>query len=163
MAKDSSFDVTSKIDLQEVDNAIHQAQKEVQQRFDFKGSKASLLREGNAIVLHADDEFKLRALVEVLEGKLVKRKVPLKGLSYGQADPAAGDTVRQRVDIQQGIPIEKAREVVKIIKGLGRKVQAQIMEDQVRVSGRSKDDLQAVMQALRDTDLGIDMQFTNYR
>ena len=163
MAKDSSFDVTSKIDLQEVDNAIHQAQKEVQQRFDFKGSKASLLREGNALVLQAGDEFKLRALVEILEGKLVKRKVPLKGLSYGKAEPAAGDTVRQRVDIQQGIPIEKAREVVKIIKGLGLKVQAQIMEDQVRVSARAKDDLQAVIQALRDTDLGIDMQFTNYR
>jgi hypothetical protein len=163
MAKDSSFDVASKIDLQEADNAIHQTQKEIAQRFDFKGSKASVVREGHAIVLHAEDEFKLRSVVEVLEGKLVKRKVPLKGLAYGKVEPAAGDTVRQRVDIQQGIPMEKAREVVKVIKSLGLKVQAQIMEDQVRVSGRSKDDLQAVMRALREKDLGIDMQFTNYR
>ncbi len=163
MAKDVSFDIASKIDLQEVDNAILQAQKEIGQRFDFKGTKVNVWREGNDILLGADDEFKLRSLVEVLEGKLVKRKVPLKGLEYGKVDPAAGGTVRQRVAIQQGIPIEKARELVKRIKGTGLKVQAQIMEDQVRVSGRSKDDLQAVIQELRKTDLGIDMQFTNYR
>ena len=148
---------------QEVDNAIQQTQKEIGQRFDFKGTKVNVRREGNDIVLHADDEFKLRSLVEVLEAKLVKRKVPLKGLSYGKVEPAAGSTVRQQAALQQGIPIEKAREIVKRIKGMGIKVQAQIMEDQVRVTGRSKDDLQTVIQELRKTDLGIDMQFTNYR
>ncbi len=163
MTKEFSFDVASKIDLQEVDNALHQAQKEIGQRFDFKGSKTKVWREGSDIILHTDDEFKLRSVVEVLEAKLVKRKVPLKGLRYGTVEPAAGNTVRQRVAIQQGIPVEKAREIVKLIKGTGLKVQAQIMEDQVRVSGRSKDDLQAVLQALRQADLGIDMQFTNYR
>jgi cyclic-di-GMP-binding protein len=163
MATESSFDVASKIDLQEVDNAIHQTQKEIAQRFDFKGSKAGVVREAQEIVLHAESDFKLRALVEILEGKLVKRKVPLKGLGYGKVEPAAGDTVRQKAAIQQGIPIEKAREIVKIIKGLGIKVQAQIMEDQVRVSAKAKDDLQAVIQALRSKDLGIDIQFTNYR
>ncbi len=163
MAKDVSFDIASKIDLQEVDNAILQAQKEIAQRFDFKGTKVNVWRDGNDILLGADDEFKLRSLVEVLEAKLVKRKVPLKGLDYAKVEPAAGGTVRQRVAIQQGIPIEKARELVKQIKALGLKVQAQIMEDQVRVSGRSKDDLQTVIQELRRADLGIDMQFTNYR
>lgn len=163
MANDVSFDIASKIDLQEVDNAIQQTQKEIGQRFDFKGTKVNVRREENAIVLHADDEFKLRSLVEVLEAKLVKRKVPLKGLSYGKVEPAAGSTVRQQATLQQGIPIEKAREIVKRIKGMGLKVQAQIMEDQVRVSGRAKDDLQTVIQELRKTDLGIDMQFTNYR
>ena len=163
MAKDVSFDIASKIDRQEVDNAIQQTQKEIGQRFDFKGTKVNVRREGNDIVLHADDEFKLRSLVEVLEAKLVKRKVPLKGLSYGKVEPAAGSTVRQQAALQQGIPIEKAREIVKRIKGMGIKVQAQIMEDQVRVTGRSKDDLQTVIQELRNTDLGIDMQFTNYR
>ena len=113
--------------------------------------------------LQGDDEFKLRALVEVLEGKLVKRKVPLKGLSYGKVEPAAGGTARQRAAVQRGIPAEKAREIVKLIKAMGLKVQAQIMEDQVRVTGRSKDDLQAVVQQLRQAELGIDVQFTNYR
>lgn len=163
MSKDASFDIACKIDLQEVDNAIHQTQKEIAQRFDFKGSKASVAREENEIALHADYEYKLRSLVEILEGKLVKRKVPLKGLSYGQIEAAAGGTARQKVGIQQGIPIEKAREIVKRVKGMGFKVQVQIMEDQVRVSGRSKDDLQAVIQSLRNADLGIDMQFINYR
>jgi len=163
MATESSFDIASKIDLQEVDNAIHQTQKEIAQRFDFKEAKASVVREGNDLVLHADSDFKLRALVEILEGKLVKRKVPVKGLTYGKVEPAAGDTVRQKAAIQQGIPIEKAREIVKIVKGLGLKVQVQIMQDQVRVSGRVKDDLQAVIQQLRAKDLGIDVQFTNYR
>ncbi|HYB73154.1 MAG TPA: YajQ family cyclic di-GMP-binding protein [Candidatus Sulfotelmatobacter sp.] len=163
MAKDVSFDIASKIDLQEVDNAIQQTQKEILQRFDFKGAKVTVRREENTIVLQADDEFKLRSVVEVLEAKLVKRKVPLRGLSYGKVEPAAGSTVRQEATIQQGIPTEKAREIVKRIKGMGLRVQVQIMEDQVRVSGRSKDDLQTVIQELRKTDVGIDMQFTNYR
>lgn len=163
MASENSFDIASKIDLAEVDNAVNQTAKEVAQRFDFKGAKASVTREGDALVLHAADEFKVKSLVEILEGKLVKRQVPLKGLSYGKVEAAAGGTTRQRVEIQQGIPVEKAREIVKMIKGLGKKVQAQIMEDQVRVSGKSKDDLQAVMEHLRAADLGIHLQFTNYR
>jgi uncharacterized protein YajQ (UPF0234 family) len=163
MGKDVSFDIASKIDLQEVDNGIQQTQKEIEQRFDFKGSKVTVRREDNTLVLQADDEFKLRSVIEVLEAKLVKRKVPLRGLSYGKVEPAAGSTVRQQATIQQGIPIEKAREIVKRIKGMGLKVQVQIMEDQVRVSGRSRDDLQIVIQELRKLDLGIDMQFTNYR
>ena len=163
MAKDTSFDIASKIDLQEVDNAIHQTQKEIGQRFDFKGTKVNIWREGDDVILQGDDEFKLRALVEVFQEKLVKRKVPLKGLSYGKIEPAAGGTVRQRAAVQRGIPVEKAREIVKLIKAMGLKVQPQIMEDQVRVSGRSKDDLQAAIQQLRQADLGIDVQFTNYR
>ncbi len=163
MAQESSFDIACRVDLSECDNAIQQAIKEMGQRFDFKGSRCSIQREEVAILLQADDEYKLRALTELLEGKLVKRKVPLKALTYGKVEPAAGGSVRQRVEIQQGIPVEKAREIVKRIKATGLKVQAQIREDEVRVSGRSKDDLQGIIQALRDLDLGIELQFTNYR
>lgn len=163
MATESSFDIACRVDLSECDNAIQQAIKEMGQRFDFKGSRCSIHREEAAILLQADDEYKLRALTELLEGKLVKRKVPLKALTYGKVEPAAGGSVRQRVEIQQGIPVEKAREIVKRIKATGLKVQAQIREDEVRVSGRSKDDLQAIIRALRDLDLGIELQFTNYR
>ncbi|MBI3002116.1 MAG: YajQ family cyclic di-GMP-binding protein [candidate division NC10 bacterium] len=163
MAKESSFDVVCRVDLSECDNAIQQAMREVAQRFDFKGTRCNVRREETAIVLAADDEYKLRALTELTEGKLVKRKVPLKALTYGNVEPAAGGTVRQRVTIQQGIPVEKAREIVKRVKASGLKVQAQIREDEVRVSGKSRDDLQAVMRALREEDLGIELQFTNYR
>lgn len=163
MAKEASFDVVCRVDLSECDNAIQQAMREVGQRFDFKGTRCSVRREEAAILLTADDEYKLRALTELTEGKLVKRKVPLKALTYGKVEPAAGGTVRQRVEIQQGIPVEKAREIVKRIKAGGLKVQAQIREGEVRVSGKSRDDLQAVIRALRDEDLGIELQFTNYR
>jgi len=163
MATECSFDVVSKVDLQEVDNAVHQTMREVGQRFDFKGSKAAVTREENALQLAAEDEFTLRQLTEILETKLVKRQVPLKALSRGKAEPAGGGRVRQRIELQQGIPIEKAREIVKLVKGTKRKVQAQIQEDQVRVFGRDKDELQAVVQYLRDQDLGIHMQFLNYR
>ena len=160
---DSSFDVVSSVDLQEVKNAISQAMKEIQTRFDLKGSRSEVSLAGNELVLQAPDEFKLKAVKDVLEGRLVKRSVPLKALSYGKIDEALGGTVRQKVTLQQGIPTDKAREIVKLVKGTKLKVQAAIQADQVRVSGKKKDDLQAVMRLLKETDLGIDMQFTNYR
>ena len=162
---DNTFDVVSKIELPEVSNAVQQALKELQQRYDLKNSHSSIeLREKeNKIFLQSQDEFKLRAVNELLEQKLVKRKVPLKGLSYGTVTPAAGSTVRQEISLQQGIPIEKAREIVRIIKDSKKKVQASIQGDFVRVSGKDRDALQDVIQLLRQTDFGIDMQFTNYR
>lgn len=163
MAKECSFDIASKVDLQEVDNSVHQTTREIQQRFDFKGSPASVTREEHALVLSAEDEFKLRQVLDILETKLVKRQVPLKALIRGDVEPAGGGRVRQRIDLQQGIPIEKAREIVKLIKGTKRKVQAQIQDDQVRVFGRDKDELQAVMQFLREQELGIHTQFVNFR
>lgn len=163
MVSECSFDIASKVDLQEVDNAIHQTMREIGQRFDFKGSAATVTREGPALLLGAEDDFKLRQMLEILEGKLVKRQVPLKALTRGKVEPAAGGRVRQHIDLQQGIPMEKARELVKLIKGGKFKVQAQIQEDQVRVFGRDRDQLQAVIQFLRQQDLGIHMQFINYR
>ncbi|MFI5341870.1 MAG: YajQ family cyclic di-GMP-binding protein [Candidatus Methylomirabilales bacterium] len=163
MAGECSFDVASKVDLQEVDNAVHQTMREIGQRFDFKGSVADVTREEHALLLTAEDDFKLKQTLEILEGKLVKRQVPLKALTHGKVEPAAGGRVRQRIELQQGIPTEKARELVKLIKGAKFKVQAQIQEDQVRVFGRDRDELQAVIQFLRQQELGIHMQFINYR
>jgi uncharacterized protein YajQ (UPF0234 family) len=160
---DSSFDVVSSVDLQEVKNAIAQATKEIQTRFDLKASGSSVELQGEEIVLASNDEFKLKAVRDVLEGRLVKRSVPLKALTFGAVDQALGGTVRQRVTLQKGIPTDKAREIVKLIKGTKLKVQAAIQGDQLRVSGKNKDDLQAVIGMLKATDLGIDMQFTNYR
>jgi uncharacterized protein YajQ (UPF0234 family) len=154
----------SKIDLQEVSNAIQQALKEIHTRFDLKDSKSSIELEGkDAIVLHSIDEFKLKAVNDVFQQKLVKRGVPLKGLTYGAVEPAAGSTVRQKISLQQGIPVEKAREIVKLIKNSKQKVQASIQGDLVRVSGKDRDSLQAVIALVKQNDLGIDMQFTNYR
>ncbi len=163
MAKECSFDIASKIDLQEVDNAVHQTVREIAQRFDFKGSQTTVARDSGAILLDADDDFKLRQVVDILESKLVKRNVPLKALDRGKVEPAAGGRVRQRIELQQGIPTEKAREIVKRIKETKRKVQAQIQEDQVRVFGRDRDELQAVIQVLRQQEFGIHMEFVNYR
>ncbi len=162
---DNSFDIVSEVQLPEVQNAIQQALKEVHTRFDLKDSKSTieLNEKEKKILLHSKDEFKLRAVIEILEQKLVKRKVPLKALTYGPVIPAAGSTVRQEIALQQGIPIEKAREIVKRIKESKKKVQASIQGDFVRVSGRDRDTLQEVIQMLRATDFGIDMQFTNYR
>lgn len=162
---DNSFDIASKIDLNEVNNAIHQTLKEVQTRYDLKNSKSQieLNQKDRKILLACQDEFKLRAVTEILEFKLVKRGVPLKGLSYGEVIPAAGSSVRQEVSIQQGIPIEKAREIVKRIKESKIRVQASIQGDLVRVSGKSRDLLQEVIHLLRQQDFGIDVQFTNYR
>ena len=163
MASECSFDIASKVDLQEVDNAVHQTIREIGQRFDFKGSVATVTREESGLVLTGEDEFKLRQVLDILEGKLVKRQVPLKALSRGTVESAKGGQVRQRIEIQQGIPMEKAREIVKLIKGTKHKVQAQIQESQVRVFARDKDELQAVIQFLRQQDLGIHVQFMNYR
>jgi len=162
---DNTFDVVSKIELPEVLNAIQQAQKEIQQRYDLKDSHSNieLKEKENKIILASKDEFKLKAVIDILQGKLVKRQVPLKGLSYGEIVPAAGSTVRQEITLQQGIPTEKARDIVKKIKDSKLKVQASIQGDFVRVSGRDRDVLQSVIQLLRASDFGIDMQFTNYR
>jgi cyclic-di-GMP-binding protein len=163
MATEFSFDVVSKTDMQEVSNAIQQAQKELAQRFDFKGSKSSIELSGEELVLVSDDEGKLVSVKDIVETKLVKRKVSLKALEYGKVEPAAGGTVRQRAKIVQGIETEKAKAIVKTIKDAKVKVQASIQADQVRVTGRSKDDLQRAMTLVRETDYGIPLQFTNYR
>jgi cyclic-di-GMP-binding protein len=162
---DNSFDIVSKIDLPEVSNAVQQAVKEIQQRFDLKDSRSSIeLREKeNKILLASSDEFKLKAVTDVLQAKLVKRSVPLKGLSYGVITPAGGSTVRQEITLQQGIAIEKARDIVKTIKDSKKKAQASIQGDLVRVSAKDRDTLQEIIAVLRGHDFGIDMQFTNYR
>jgi hypothetical protein len=160
---DSSFDIVSSVNLQEVKNAIAQATKEIQTRFDLKASNSSIELQGEEVALASADEYKLKAVREVLEERLVKRGVPLKALTYGNVDQALGQTVRQRITMQKGIPSEKAREIVKLIKGSKLKVQAAIQGDQLRVSGKNRDDLQGVIRLLKGTDLGIDMQFTNYR
>lgn len=163
MAQEFSFDVVSKTDMQEVANAIQQAQKELAQRFDFKGSKSSIELAAEELILVSDDEGKLVSVKDILETKLVKRKVSLKALDYGKIEQAAGGTVRQKAKIVQGIEVEKAKEIVKTIKDAKVKVQASIQSDQVRVVGRSKDDLQRAMTLVRETDYGIPLQFTNYR
>lgn len=161
---DNSFDIVSKIDLQEVSNAIQQAMKEISTRFDLKDSKSQIALEGkDAIILHSADEYKLKAANDVFQQKLVKRGVPLKGLIYGTPESAAGGTVKQKITMQQGIPIEKAREIVKLVKESKKKVQASIQGDLVRVSGKDRDTLQEIIALLRQKDFGIDMQFTNYR
>ena len=162
---DNTFDVVSKIEMPEVLNSVQQALKEVHQRYDLKDSHSSieLNEKENKILLTSKDEFKLRAVIDILESKLVRRKVPLKNLTFGEVIPAAGSTVRQEISLQQGIPTEKAREIVKKIKDSKLKVQASIQGDFVRVAGRDRDTLQMVIKLLRDADFGIDMQFTNYR
>jgi uncharacterized protein YajQ (UPF0234 family) len=167
VAKDSSFDVVSEVDLQEVRNAVDQAQREISQRFDFKGtdSNVELTEEGGnpAITVRSNTEQKVKDCVKVLEEKLVKRKVPVKALQRGDVQPAAGGTARQSLGINQGIATEKAREIVKFVKDQKVKAQVAIQGDQVRISSKSKDVLQDVMQSLRDQDFGIPLQFTNYR
>src|SRR5882672_12658547 len=163
MAQQNSFDIVSQVDRAEIVNAINQTMKEVQQRFDFKGSAASVALEDKELVLNAEDETKLRNMNDILQQKLVRRGVPLKAFTYGKAEPAAGSTVRQRAEIQQGIPQDKAKEIVKFIKETKVKVQAAIQSDVVRVTGRDRDTLQDVIAKLKDKDFGIHMQFTNYR
>ena len=163
MAQQNSFDIVSEVDRAELTNAINQTIKEVRQRFDFKGSAANVAMEAEELVLTAEDETKLRNMNDILQQKLVRRGVPLKALSYGDVDPAAGGTVRQRVKIQQGIPQDKAKEVVKFIKDSKAKVQASIQGDVVRVSGKDRDTLQDIIAKLKGKDFGIHMQFSNYR
>ena len=163
MAQQNSFDIVSQVEMAEVKNALDQAMKEVRQRFDFKGSRAEVTLEEHDLVLHAEDETRLRNMNDILQQKLVRRGVPLKALSYGRAEPAAGGTVRQRASIQQGIPSDKAKEIVKFIKETKLKVQAAIQGDVVRVTGRDRDTLQDVIAQLKAKDFGINMQYTNYR
>lgn len=161
---ENTFDIVSKIDLQEVSNAIQHALKEVHTRFDLKDSKSNIELDGKeTIVLHSIDDYKLKAVNDVFQQKLVKRGVPLKGLTYAAIEPATGGTAKQRITMQQGIPIEKAREIVKAIKDTKKKVNASIQGDLVRVSGKDRDSLQEIIALLRQKDFGIDMQFTNYR
>lgn len=164
MASENSFDIVSKVDLQEVSNAIQNALKEVHTRFDLKDSKSDIKLEGkDALILSSVDEYKLKAVNDILQSKLVKRGVPIKALTYGTVEPAAGSTVRQKVTMQQGIPTEKAKEIVRVIKDSKKKVQASIQGDTVRVSGKDRDTLQEIIALLKSHDFGIDMQFTNYR
>ena len=165
-SKNSSFDITSETDLAEVQNACNQTMLEIRQRFDFKGSKSQVEIDMKTaeIKILTDDAHKLKSVIDIIQGKLVKRKISIKALDYGNVEAASGDTVRQSIKIQQGIPQEKGKEIVKHIKTLGlKKMQAQIMDDQVRVTGKDKDDLQSVIESLKQKDFGIDMTFTNYR
>ena len=166
MAKNSTFDITSTIDLQEVDNAINQARKEVGQRYDFKGSTAEIEFEKDpaSLTLTADDDYKLKALIDVVQSKLIKRGVPIRNMDYKEIQPASGGAVRQVIALQQGISTEKGKEIVKEIKQAGfKKVQAQIQDDQVRVQSPSIDELQAVIALLKQEDFGLELQFGNFR
>jgi len=165
MADEHSFDIVSKVDLQEVSNAVQQALKEIGQRFDFRGSKSSIELDNasNEIRLVSDDEYRLKSVLDILQGKLVKRNVSLKSLTYGKIESALSGTVKQVITLQQGIPTDKAKEIVKVIKGAKLKVQSEIQQDQVRVRAKKIDDLQSVIAFLKDQDFGIHMEFMNYR
>ena len=165
MAKNCSFDIVSNVDLQEVKNAITQATMEIRQRFDFKGSKSEINLDEKvpALNLISDDDHKMKSVVDTLEGKLIKRKVSLKALTYGKVEAAGGNTVRQTITLQQGISQDKGKEIVKAVKGMKIKVQGQVMDDLVRISGKNRDDLQEVMAELQSKDFDIAMSFTNYR
>jgi cyclic-di-GMP-binding protein len=158
-----SFDIVSKVDMQEVDNAVNQTVKEIIQRYDFKGTKSEVTLENDAVKILADDDFKLKAIVEILQSKFVKRGLSLKSLDFGKKETASGSMVRQLITIQQGISKEKGKEVNSVIKETKLKVQSQIQDDQVRVTGKNIDDLQAVIQTLKGKDLGVELQFVNFR
>lgn len=163
MAKDCSFDVVSEVNMQEMDNAVNQTLKEIHQRYDFKGSKAEMEIDKDNLKISAEDEYKLEAMLDILRTKMVKRNVPLKCLKPGKVEPASGGSVRQAVTIQKGISKEQGKDIVAAVKDLKLKVQAQIMEDQVRVTGAKRDDLQTVIQHLKAKDFGVDLQFVNLR
>lgn len=163
MAKDSSFDIVSEVDLQEMDNAVNQAMKEIAQRYDFKGSKAQITLEKDSLKLTAEDDYKINAMFDILAGKMIKRGISAKALNPGKIDNASGGTLKQNIEIQNGLNKEKAKEIAAYIKELKLKVQAQIMDDKVRVSAAKKDDLQLVIQSLKAKDFSIDLQFMNLR
>lgn len=163
MAKDCSFDIVSQTDMQEVSNAVNQAMKEIGQRFDFRGSKSSVSLEGGELKVVSDDAFKLENVLDILKAKAIKRNVSIKSFDYGKVEPAAQGTVRQIIRVKSGIGKEDAKKVVALIKETKLKVQAQIQEEQVRVTGKNKDDLQQVIAKLKQTDLPIDLQFVNFR
>ncbi len=163
MAKECSFDVVSKIDMQEVKNAVNQTNKEISQRYDFRNSKAEVVLEEDTVKILADSDFQLKSVIDILESKLIRRKVAVKNLEYGKVESASGGMVRQSISIKQGIDDKTAKKIVKDIKSLKLKVQAKIMEDQLRVSGKKKDDLQQVIQFLKQNDYGLELQFVNFR
>jgi uncharacterized protein YajQ (UPF0234 family) len=158
-----SFDIVSKVDMQEIDNAVNQTVKEIAQRYDFKGTKSEVTLDKEAIRVLADDDFRLKAIVDILQSKCVKRGIPLKALQYGKAEPASGGMMRQLITIQQGVSKEKGKEIIGVIKETKLKVQGQIQEDQVRVTGKNIDDLQETIRVLKGKDLGLDLQFINFR
>jgi len=163
MASEHSFDIVSRVDLQEVNNAVQQTLKEIGTRFDFKGSQSDIKLEKDVLVVVSDDEYKLKSVLDILQSRLVKRGVPLRNLEYGKPEPAAGGTVRQQIKLKQGIDQENAKKINNLIRDTKLKVKSQIQGDQIRVSGKSKDDLQAVIAALRSADLPLELQFVNYR
>jgi uncharacterized protein YajQ (UPF0234 family) len=163
MAAENSFDIVCKVDMQEVTNALDQARREIETRYDLKGSKNEVKLEETDITLTVADEMKLKAVIDILQSKLHKRGVPLKALDYGKVEEASGGALRQKITIQQGIPIEKAREIVRLVKDSKVRVQAAIQEDQVRVSGKNRDDLQKIIALVKEKDFGVALQFTNYR
>ncbi|OPX84675.1 MAG: putative nucleotide-binding protein [Pelotomaculum sp. PtaB.Bin104] len=163
MAKENTFDIVSQVEMPEVHNAVDQSLRELRTRYDFKGSKSDINFDGAEIVLAADDEFKLKSLIEIFETKLVRRGINLKALRYGKIEPAAKDTVRQRVTLVQGLDKEKAKVITKLVKDSKLKVQATVQGDQVRISGKNRDDLQAIMQVIKDHDFDIPIQFVNLR
>ena len=165
MAEAHSFDIVCVVDMQEVDNAVNQAMKEIGQRFDFKGSKSNINIDNDkgVVTVISDDEQKIKSVIDILQSKLVRRGISLKALSYGKVEPAAGDTVKQVITLQQGIPQDKAKEIVKFIKNTKIKVTSEIQKEQVRVKGKKIDDLQAIMSRVKEKDFGIHLQFTNYR
>lgn len=158
-----SFDIVSKVDLQELSNAINQAMREIENRYDFRGSKSEIKQEKNEVIVISDDEYKLNAVIDVLQSKLVRRGISLKSLEYGKVEPAASGTVRQTITIKQGIDRETAKVINTMIRDSKLKVKSQIQGDQIRVSGKSKDDLQRVMAMCREADLPVDVQFVNLR
>lgn len=162
---DNSFDIVSNVDLQEVSNAVQQAMKEIGQRFDFRGSKSNIELDkiNNQLAIVSDDEYKMKSVIDILQSKLIKREVPLKALDYGKIEPAASSTVKQIVTLQQGIPTEKGKDIVKFIKNAKLKVQAEIQKDQLRVRAKKIDDLQSVIKLLKEQDFGIHIDFVNYR
>lgn len=163
MAKDSSFDVVSEVNMQEVVNAVNQTKKEITQRYDFKGSKTTVDLEGDTIKIVTEDDFRLNNVADILKTRLITRKVAIRNLQYGKVEDAAGGMVRQIITIRQGLSAETAKAIVKDIKTAKLKVQASIQGDSVRVSGKNKDDLQQVISLLRENDYDIELQFTNYR
>ncbi len=163
MAKENTFDIVSRVDLQEVRNAVDQSIRELRTRFDFKGSRSDIIYDGEEIILVGDDEFKLKNVIDILETKMVKREINLKALRYGKIEPAAKDTVRQKVSLVQGLDKDRAKVITKLVKDSKLKVQVAIQGDQVRISGKNRDDLQAIMQIIKDHDFDIPLQFVNYR
>lgn len=163
MAKDCSFDIVSEVDMQEMDNAVNQAKKEIVQRYDFKGSKAEIVLDAESLKFTAEDDYKLKAMLDVLRGKMIKRSVPIKCLDPGKIEQASGGMVKQVITIQKGISKEKAKDVTAYIKDLKLKVQTQIMDDKIRITGAKKDDLQNVIQKLKEKDFGLELQFINFR